>query len=117
MAQDQWGLFTRQQAMQLGLAWSTLARMTRHGTVERYGHGVYRLHGAPEAGHLALRAAWPELSPAAPAWERTVDVGVVSHRSAAAVYGLGDLPDDVHEFTLPIRRQTRRRDVQRTAAP
>jgi hypothetical protein len=37
---------------------------------------------------------------------------VVSHRSAAAVHGLGHLPADTHEFTLPARRQTRRADVR-----
>jgi hypothetical protein len=36
----------------------------------------------------------------------------VSHRSAAAVYGLGHLPADVHEFTLPGGRQVRRPDVR-----
>jgi hypothetical protein len=37
---------------------------------------------------------------------------VVSHRSAAALYGLGHLPADIHEFTLPSRRQARRADVR-----
>lgn len=41
-----------------------------------------------------------------------MESGVVSHRSAAALYRLGDLPADVHEFTLPARRQTRRVDVR-----
>jgi hypothetical protein len=112
VTEEQWGLFTRQQAQALGLAWSTLAQMNRNGTVDRYAHGVYRLHGAPEADHLGLRAAWLQLSPAERAWERTAESGVVSHRSAAAFYGIGDLPADVHEFTLPVRRQTRRTDVR-----
>jgi hypothetical protein len=37
---------------------------------------------------------------------------VVSHRSAALLYGLGELPADVHEFTMPTRRQSRRADVR-----
>jgi len=37
---------------------------------------------------------------------------VVSHRSAAFLYGIGPLPADVHEFTLPHRKQTRRADVR-----
>ena len=37
---------------------------------------------------------------------------MVSHRSAAALYGLGHLPADQHEFTVPARRQTRRPDVR-----
>jgi hypothetical protein len=46
------------------------------------------------------------------AWKRTAADGVVSHRSAAAVYGIGDLPAERHEFTLPKRRQIRRHDVR-----
>jgi hypothetical protein len=112
IAADQWGLVTRQQAQSTGMAWSTLARMVDTGAAVRCAHGVYRLHGAPEVEHLDLRAAWLQLSPAEPAWLRTVDSGVVSHRSAAAVRGLGHLPADVHEFTVPTRRQTRRSDVR-----
>jgi hypothetical protein len=37
---------------------------------------------------------------------------VVSHASAASLYGVGDLRADVHEFTIPARRQTRRLDVR-----
>ncbi len=37
---------------------------------------------------------------------------MVSHRSAAALYGLGHLPADRHDFTLPQRRQSRRPDVR-----
>ena len=62
----------------------------------------------------ALRAAWLQLAPGVPAWQRCADQGVVSHRSAAAVFGLGHLPADVHEFTLPARRQSRRGDVRLT---
>jgi hypothetical protein len=40
------------------------------------------------------------------------DVAVVSHASAASLYRVGDLRGDVHEFTLPRRRQTRRADVR-----
>ena len=113
LAEDQWGLFTRRQAESTGMAWSTLARMAAEGgSVERIAHGVYRLRGAPVAEHLELRAAWLQLAPDVPSWERTADAGVVSHRSAAAVYSLGHLAADSHEFTLPTRRQTRRPDVR-----
>jgi hypothetical protein len=73
---------------------------------------VYLMSGAPEPEHLALRAAWLQLEPGVWTWERTPAQGVVSHRSAAALYGLGDLPADRHEFTLPSRKQTRRPDVR-----
>jgi predicted transcriptional regulator of viral defense system len=112
LAEEQWGLVTTQQVEATGVAWSTLARQVRFGSLERVAHGVYRVRGAGEPEHLELRAAWLQLSPATPAWERTPAQGVVSHRSAAALYGLGHLPADVHEFILPARKQTRRDDVR-----
>jgi predicted transcriptional regulator of viral defense system len=112
LAEDQWGLFTRQQAAAAGLAWTTLSRLVANGAAERVAHGVYRLRGSPPAEHLDLLAAWLQLAPDTPAWERGPDTGVVSHRSAAALFGLGELTAGVHEFTLPTRRQSRRRDVR-----
>ncbi|WP_330178975.1 hypothetical protein OHB26_20960 [Nocardia sp. NBC_01503] len=38
-------------------------------------------------------------------------MGVVSHRSAAAIQNLGDLDADTHTFTVPRRRHTRSPDV------
>jgi predicted transcriptional regulator of viral defense system len=98
------------------MAWTTLARMARVNGVERVAHGVYRLRGVPPVDHLALRAAWLQLAPDTPAWRHTAQQGVVSHRSAASVYGFGDLPADVHHFILPIRRQSRRPEVRLTVA-
>jgi predicted transcriptional regulator of viral defense system len=112
LSEEQWGLFTRRQAEETGMAWSTLARLAAAGVVERVAHGVYRLRGAPPADHLDLRAAWLQLAPDTPAWRRTAEAGVISHRCAASLYGLGHLPADVHEFTLPARRQSRRDDVR-----
>lgn len=112
LAQDQWGLVTRRQAEQAGISPATLQRLSSESVLERVAHGVYRLSGAPSPDHLELRAAWLQLAPEVPAWERTPTQGVVSHRSAAALYGLGHLPADRHEFTLPVRRQSRKPDVR-----
>lgn len=112
IAEDQWGLITRRQAQGTGLAWTTLARLADGGALERIAHGIYRVRGAPPVEHVDLRAAWLQLAPDTFAWERTPDQGVVSHRSAAALYALGHLPADVHEFALPVRRQSRRPDVR-----
>ena len=114
IAEGQWSLVTLQQARAAGLAWPSLARQVEAGLLDRVAHGVYRLRGAPEPDHLALRAAWLQQDPGRPAWQRLDDpeVAVVSHASAAAMYGVGDLRADVHEFTLPVRRQTRRPDVR-----
>jgi predicted transcriptional regulator of viral defense system len=112
-AEDQWGLVTRRQAEMAGIARSTFDRLVAGGSVlRRVAHGVYHLTGAPLPDHVELRAAWLQLAPDVPAWDRTVLQGVVSHRSAAALYGLGHLPADTHEFTLPVRRQSRRTDVR-----
>src|ERR1700735_3223957 len=113
LAQEQWGLVTRQQIREAGISPTTLERLTAPGGgLDRVATGVYRLVVAPIPDHLDLRAAWLQLAPRVPAWERTADQGVISHRSAAAVYGLGHFPADRHEFTVPKRKQTRRPDVR-----
>lgn len=112
IAEDQWGLVTRRQAEDAGVSKATFTRLVGHGVLERVAHAVYRLAGVPQADHLALRAAWLQLAPEVPAWERSAEQGVVSHRSAAALYGLGELSADRHHFTLPGRKQSRRPDVR-----
>lgn len=113
LAEDQWGLLTRRQAEAAGVSAATLQRLSGPGGVlERTAHGVYHLAGAPLPPHPGLRSAWLALAPGIPAWERKPTQGTVSHRSAAALWGLGDLAPDRHEFILPERRQTRRRDVR-----
>lgn len=112
LAEDQWGLVTRQQAGRAGISPATIQRLADRSVLERVAHGVYHLSGAPVPDHVELRAAWLQLAPDVPAWERTPEQGVVSHRSAAALYGIGHLPADVHEFTFPTRRQSRRADVR-----
>jgi hypothetical protein len=114
IAEEQWGLVTRRQGCQAGVAARSFARLIEAGRIERVAHGVYRISGAAEPDRLGLRAAWLQLDPGTPAWARfdDPDVAVVSHASAADLYGVGDLRADVHEFTLPVRRQSRREDVR-----
>ena len=113
LAEEQWGLVTRRQLENVGIPATTLERLTAPGSLlERVAYGVYRLVGSPTPDHMELRAAWLQLAPGVPAWERTPAEGVVSHRSAAALYGIGHLPADRHEFTLVRRKQSRRRDVR-----
>ena len=112
LAQDQWGLVTRRQTEDAGVSRATLQRLADNKLLERVARGVYRLAGAPQPDHVELRAAWLQLAPGIPAWKRTADDGVISHRSAAALYGLGHLPADRHEVTVSGRRQTRRPDVR-----
>lgn len=114
IAEGQWGLVTRRQAQAAAVGHSSLARLMADGRLERVAHGVYRVRGAGEPDHLGLRAAWLQLAPEMFAWTRLDDPddAVVSHASAASLHRVGDLRADVHEFTLPRRRQTRRRDVR-----
>jgi len=114
VAEDQWGLVTRAQALALGVPRATFARLVAAGALVRVAHGVYRMAGGPDPGHVDLRAAWLQLDPSTAAWRRVQSdqVAVVSHRSAADLYGLGDLIADTHEFSVPVRTQTRRRDVR-----
>jgi hypothetical protein len=113
IAADQWGLVTRRQAERSGVSRATLQRLSAPGApLDRVAHGIYRLAGAPIPDHVDLRAAWLQLAPDLPAWERRPEEWVVSHRSAAALYGLGHLPADRHEFTVAGRKQSRRPDVR-----
>lgn len=113
IAADQWGLVTRRQAERAGVPRATFDRLIGdEDLIERVAYGVYRLTLAPHPDHVALRAAWLQLAPDVPAWERTPDLGVVSHRSAAALYGIGELSADRHDFTFPTRKQSRRADVR-----
>jgi hypothetical protein len=116
LAEQQWGLITRRQAEQAGVAPATFTRMVRSGVLQRVAHGVYLnaclVGRAPTDDHLHVRAAWLQLAPHVPARERTPDQGVISHRSAATIYGIARERPDRHEFLVPRRRQSRRRDVR-----
>lgn len=113
LATDQWGLVTRRQAELAGVSRRTFDRLASDkGVLERVARGVYRLSTAPVPDHIELRAAWLQLAPASTAWSRGPSQGVVSHRSAASLYGLGDLPADRHDFIISARKQSRRKDVR-----
>jgi predicted transcriptional regulator of viral defense system len=114
LAAGQWGLFTTSQARREDVSAQTLARLTDAGHLERVRHGVYRITGSPPSPWARLQAAWLALQPALSVAERLrlSDVEVVSHRSATQLHRLGDLDADRLEFTTPVRRQTRDRDVR-----
>jgi len=115
LAAGQWGLFTAPQAQHAGVSRVRLSRLTQAGVLVRLAHGTYALRGATSADRLELRAAWLGLDPTRLANDRLDDGAaraVVSHASAADLYGLGDLDADRHEFTTPSRKQSRRPDVR-----
>lgn len=114
IAETQDGLVTTSQAVGVGVPRLSLARLAESRDLERLTHGVYRVRGADEDEYTDLRAAWLAADPGRTAAERAADLGhpiVVSHRSAAAVHGIGNMYADRHEMTAPVRKQSRRRDV------
>jgi len=114
IAETQDGLVTTRQAVRVGVPRLSLARLAEAGDVERLTQGVYRVRGADADQYTDLRAAWLAADPARTAAERAADLDhpiVVSHRSAAAVHGIGNMYADRHEMTAPVRKQSRRSDV------
>jgi hypothetical protein len=107
-ADAQRGYFTRAQAVDQGVDDMRLQRAVANGSVERLDHGVYRITGAGQDPHQALRVAWLRLSPHASPRERTHRPHLwVSHRSAARLLDLGVVAADVPEFISDIRVQSR----------
>jgi hypothetical protein len=114
VAAGQWGLLTTRQSGAVGVSAQSVAKLADNGILERLSHGVYRHAGTAPDPRDELRAAWLALDPARTAGERLDDnpPEVVSHRSAAVLLGYGDLDADRHEFTVAIRRQSRRPEIR-----
>ena len=113
IAESQWGMVTRQQLLNAGITPSVIQGLVSQGnTLERIASGVYRIDGTPIPWDQELRAAWLQLAPDTPAWERTIEQGVVSHRSASTLFFFGDLWENEHEFTVRPGTQARRKDVK-----
>ncbi|MGH4002466.1 MAG: type IV toxin-antitoxin system AbiEi family antitoxin domain-containing protein [Pseudonocardiaceae bacterium] len=119
IAAGQWGLITSRQALDIGATSNALTRLAAQGALERVTYGVYRIGGTPSSPLDGLRADWLALDPSVLASDRLwggLDLGeplaIVSHRSAARLHDFGDIDADDHEFTLPVRKQTRRAGVR-----
>jgi hypothetical protein len=115
VAADQGGLLTTAQAKTVGVTPQQIARLAKSGVLERVVHGVHRLAGTTYDPLSDLRAAWLALEPQTLAGDRLARAdpgGVISHRSAAVLHGLGDLDADLHEFTVSSRRRSRNPDVR-----
>lgn len=92
-----------------------LSRLVEAGQLVRLSHGVYRDAGAPGDEFEDLRAAWLSTEPARPADERLADGAggvVIAGASAARLHGVGDLPADLHEFAVAVRRQSQRPEIR-----
>ena len=120
ISENQRGLVTTQQAELVGVPRIYLSRMDKAGDLERVIQGVYRFAGAPADRFTGIYAHWLALDPGRTAAERIADrteTIAVSYRSAAEMYGIGDLPASEHRFTCSSRKQTTRRGIQLTHRP
>jgi len=119
--QGQHGLVTRAQARLAGVDDRTLHRLLRDGDLERVAHGVYRFRRDRDAEHQDVWAAWLRLDPSRTAEQRDRLPGgpdaVVSHESAARLYGLGGLRPAARTFTVPRPRRSGHGDIRLVVAP
>lgn len=110
LAARQWGLLTTAQAASEGISRLHLGRLAAAGVIERLDRGIYGIPAAVDE-RTPMRVAWLSLDAGRFAEERLVDPvasGVLSHTSAAALHGMGDLLDDEPELSVPGRKQSRR---------
>ncbi|MGV0430775.1 hypothetical protein ACUY22_11020 [Corynebacterium tuberculostearicum] len=86
--------------------------MVARGVLTRVRHGVYATTETSPSAVLEVKAHWLALCPELMAAEHTGDPHlaaetVVSHTTAAEMWGMGDLwPDGAH-FTVQSRRRSR----------
>lgn len=111
LGSEQHGLVTTARAGEFGVTPVDLKRLTDHGYVTRLRRGVYALPSATDGPLQELRAAWLGAGGQAAPGASPPDT-VVSHLSAAAVHGMGEVLPRHHEFTSPRRRQTTHDDVR-----
>jgi predicted transcriptional regulator of viral defense system len=99
LAADQFGLFTLEDAREVGYRDNTVAQMARRGRVTRVSQGVYRIPFLP-AGRLSAymeAALWPVGAR-----------GVLSHATALDLWGVSDVnPAKVH-VTVPRTHRPQR---------
>lgn len=107
IAEAQLGYFTASQVREVGLNTASLAQLANRGVLERVSRGVYRLSRYPSTALDSLMEAmlWPQAKSGGL-------IGVISHESALAFYGMSEVsPSRIH-ITVPMDARMRR-DVPR----
>ncbi len=103
IAEPQLGYFTAAQVREVGLNTANLAQLANRGVIERVSRGVYRLSRYPNTRLDSLMEAmlWPQARSGGP-------MGVISHESALALYGMSEVsPSKIH-ITVPADTRMRR---------
>lgn len=115
LAASQWGLVTSAQAIELGVSRTQISRMAGDGRLEPVCYGVYRATSGAETTHVAIKAAWLSLRPRETAYnrlgKRPLDA-VATGRTAASLYGYGDLHATPYCFATPSPKRTARADLE-----
>jgi hypothetical protein len=112
LARRQYGFITWRQALQAGLSPAVIARLVAEGHWRQVGGGLYQVNGVAPCWRGRLMSACL----------RGGEGAVISHRSAAALWGIeGFGPPSTVDITVPPRRRPRisgvrvhRRPVGRT---
>jgi predicted transcriptional regulator of viral defense system len=107
---EQWGMVTARQARLLGVDGVTVHRLKEAGFLELVRRGVYAVTSAGASPVRDEQAVWLSLRPDVASWTRPKldpNGAVISHRSAARLYGLGEFVNDRVELTVPRRRTMR----------
>lgn len=117
LASQQWGLVTSAQAKESGIDLPSLSRLEQRGMFARIRHGVYASAAIAQSAVLELQAQWLALRPELMAADRINNPqlaaeAIVSHTTAAEMWGIGDLWPDGFHFTVRRRRRSRQIDVQ-----
>ena len=114
LATQQLGLFTSAQARAKGIDAVTLNRLVNKSLLTRLRHGIYAFAATLWTPELDVRVQWLALDPATMAIDRidgNDNTTVVSHETAASLYGIGDLQNEKINFTTKKRRQTKQPEV------
>ena len=93
LAESQYGLVTRAQAVSRGLSEAGFDRRVASGNWTRVHRGVYRLTGSPQTPEQSVKAACLAIPGA-----------LASHRAAAAILGLPEIQPRVEITVLQSRR-------------
>ena len=91
LARKQFGVFSREQALQFGSR-SAVGRRLAHREWERVHSQVYRVRGCPPTGKQPLMAAWLAAGPSA----------AISHVSAARLWQLDGLDHQARQVELSV---------------
>jgi hypothetical protein len=103
IATRQYGLITWKQAVQVGITPDFLRRLVAEGHWAKVAPGLYRMSGVKECWRGRLKGISL----------RGGDGSAISHRSAAAVWGLeGFEPPSIVDLSVPRNRQPRFKNVR-----